>query len=88
MVNRDGVEKRMGLERRKYPSEQRIEAGRRNWRREKVILRFGVVVDELFGSGAKRSDRVPVRRRATVDVSAMMATWVEGLPAGGGRSEG
>lgn len=40
-----------------------------------IILRFGVVVVAvLAGRGEKRSDRVPVRRRATVDVSAMMAT--------------
>ena len=58
-----------------------------------VILRLGVVavlgvVDRLLGRGAKWSDKVPVRRRAMVDVSAMMATCVEGLPPGGGRSDG
>lgn len=34
--------------------------------------------------GANRSDRVPVKRRANVDVSAIMETCVDALPAGGG----
>jgi hypothetical protein len=33
--------------------------------------------------GAKKSEREPVRRRAMVEVRAMVVTWVEGDPAGG-----
>lgn len=36
--------------------------------------------------GAKRSDTKPVRRRANVEVKAIIVTWVEGRPAGGGMS--
>ena len=38
--------------------------------------------------GAKRSDMKPVRRRAMVEVRAIIVTWVEGRPAGGGVSGG
>lgn len=37
--------------------------------------------------GANMSDNEPVRRRAMVDVSAMVVTCVEGRPAGGGLPE-
>ena len=40
-----------------------------------------VVVDVC---GAKKSESVPVRSRAMVDVSAIVATWVDDRPAGGG----
>lgn len=33
--------------------------------------------------GAKKSESEPVRRRAMVEVRAMVVTWVEGDPAGG-----
>ena len=38
--------------------------------------------------GARRSDSVPVARRAKVDVMATMETWVAGEFDGGGPAEG
>lgn len=38
--------------------------------------------------GAKRSVMEPTRRRAIVDVMAIVLTWVEAEPAGGGDRRG
>ena len=43
----------------------------------------GKLPDLGFADMAKRSERVPVTRRATVDVEAIMETWVDASPAGG-----
>lgn len=45
-----------------------------------LLLMVVVVVGFV---GAKRSEREPVRRRAMVEVRAMVDTCVEGRPAGG-----
>ena len=48
---------------------------------------MSVLESEVIGEGGevKRSDRLPVRRRANVEVTAMRETWVSGFPAGGER---
>lgn len=38
--------------------------------------------------GAKKSDSVPDNSRATVEVNAMVVTWVDDSPAGGGAFGG
>lgn len=43
---------------------------------------------KCLAGGAKRSEREPVRSRAMVEVSAMVVTWVDGRPAGGGELGG
>ena len=54
--------------------------GRRRVRREKEVRG----VEGMEGDvGAKRSESVPVRRRAKVEVRAMIDTCVDGWPAGG-----
>ncbi len=60
--------------RRAWPREKRRVESRRNVTRETVQVRGlgGEVV------GARRSERVPVRRRARVEVRATMETWVVG----------
>ena len=72
------------------PARLRRAEGRSRERREKVMMR--VVVSELVWGGgdreegrcgAKRSEMVPVERRAKVLVRAMMETCVLAVPAGG-----
>ena len=48
----------------------------------------GIGGKRCVAGGAKKSEREPVRRRAIVDVRAMVVTWVEGDPAGGDASVG
>lgn len=48
------------------------------------LVRAGVV----GVCGAKKSDSVPDNSRAMVDVSAMVVTWVDDSPAGGGAFGG
>jgi hypothetical protein len=43
----------------------------------------GIGGKRCVAGGAKKSDSEPVRRRARVEVRAMVVTWVEGDPAGG-----
>lgn len=61
---------------------RRTAEGRRRTNR----LKCRRVEGGLLGSerGAKKSESVPVRRRAKVEVSAMMETCVDAVPAGGG----
>jgi hypothetical protein len=80
----------MGMARRRRPRKERVVQARRRVIREKVkrVSRGPSsweaerwwCVGEL---GEKMSERVPVTRRAKVEVRAMMVTWVEGVPAGG-----
>lgn len=87
--------------RRRKPRERIRAEGRRKNRREKVRRGLFVVGGMEVGSsgldsrtrwwswdGANKSDREPVRRRAMVDVRAIVETCVEGRPAGGGASDG
>ena len=56
--------------------------GRSRLRRENVVRPTGG--EGLEGDvGAKRSESVPVRRRARVEVKAMIVICVDGRPAGG-----
>lgn len=78
-----GWESGRGVARKRYPRDRMRAEGRRRVRRERVGR---VEVDwadaEALGCwgwmeevvGAKRSERNPVRRRATVDVRAMIVT--------------
>jgi len=78
----DGVEGvRNGRARVRNANKRRIAEGRRSTSREKVVR----VEGGISGSdgGANRSDRVPVKRRAKVEVNAMIETCVEARPAGG-----
>lgn len=43
----------------------------------------GIGGKRCVAGGAKKSESEPVRRRAMVEVRAMVVTWVEGDPAGG-----
>lgn len=43
----------------------------------------GIEGKRCVAGGAKKSESEPVRRRAMVEVRAMVVTWVEGDPAGG-----
>ncbi len=76
--------------RRSWPREKRRVLVRRKVRRETVMGFLGGL-DEWEGEGevgARRSLRVPVRRRAKVERRAMMETWVAGELEGGMAAEG
>lgn len=75
-----------GVARRSWPREKRRVLVRRKVRRETVKgLRVDVDGEGLgWGEvGARRSLRVPVRRRARVEVRATMDTFVAGELEGG-----
>lgn len=88
-----GVAWTAGVARRRKPRLRRKADGRRKNRREKEMWCEEVDVwdwrlagrerEEVEEEGANKSDRVPVMRRARVDVRANIVTWVEGRPAGG-----
>lgn len=44
----------------------------------------GIGGKRCVAGGAKKSERDPVRSRAMVEVKAIVVTWVDGRPAGGG----
>ena len=71
---------RGGRARMKKEKKRRMADGRRRVRREKEVRGGEWSEDEV---GAKRSESVPVRSRATVEVRAIIETCVEGRPAGG-----
>lgn len=84
-MNQDGLSgMKTGMAREMNARKRRPADGIRRTRREK----WKDVPGGLFGfeGGAKRSERVPVKIRAIVDVSAIIETCVEGRPAGGSRS--
>lgn len=83
-----------GEARRRYPRDRRIADGRRKFIRERVSpdvvesgcrwrTPSGIPGKRWVAGGAKKSEREPVTRRAIVEVRAMVATCVEGDPAGG-----
>lgn len=72
------------MARRSWPREKRKVAVRRNIIREAVQRRWFLLGEEV---GARRSVRVPVARRARVEVRATMETCVAGLFDGGGPGE-
>ena len=80
------------VERRRRPREKRRVLVRRKVRRETV--RGGLLLGLLLGvgvgvvEGARRSDRVPVRSLAKVEVRATMETWVAGEFEWGMEAEG
>lgn len=51
---------------------------------EERRLSDGIGGNRCVAGGAKKSDKEPVRSRAMVEVSAIVVTWVDGSPAGGG----
>ncbi len=72
--------------RRSWPREKRRVLVRRKVRRETVMGFLGALGEGEVG--ARRSLRVPVRRRARVERRAMMETWVAGELEGGMAAEG
>jgi hypothetical protein len=67
---------------------ERVNREADNEEREDWRLRLRVCRWVELEVGANKSDRDPVRRRAMVDVNAIVVTCVEGRPAGGGASGG